>query len=70
MQLGDHKNKLRDWSDCVAAAKREHERKTGEIPDAIHIEQIRYLEICSAAGSLIKQIHGLNICVKWGETHV
>lgn len=70
MRLGNQKNRLKDWSDCVAVEKRSYEMKTGEVPDSVSVDQETYLDICAAAGSLIKQVHGLHVYVRWGKQRV
>lgn len=65
MQLGESK-KIRDWKATVAKGCLDYHKKNNSLPDTISVNSEFYMELCAAAGSLIKTVSGMRIIVRWG----
>ena len=58
------------WCNAVAVQKSRYVSKNGEKPDCISVPAQGYLELCAAAGGIVKYIHDLKVVVNWGQPNV
>ena len=66
MQIGESK-KLQIWITTVHKGRHDYYRDNGISPDAVSIDQGFYIELCAAAGMLIKSVDGMKVMVRWGD---